>query len=391
MKILIANDTYYPDVNGCSYFTHRLAHYLQKKGHAILVVAPSTSFFTEYESTDGIDVFRVRSVPVIVQKGFRVVIPAGIKRKVEKAILEFSPDVVHVQGHFALSNAVIRASKKHSLPVIGTNHFMPENIVHYLHLPKRAEDVVKKIAWTQFRNVFENLDHVTSPTETAAYLVKKTGFSGDVRPISNGIDLKRFHPSNDGKHIKKKYDLPDVPTFLFVGRLDKEKNVDVILEAVARISKDVPMHFAVAGKGKMREDLEKLTDELGIRDRVTFLGFVPDDELPYLYAAADCFIIACEAELQCIAAMEAMASGLPVIAVNAMALPELVHHGENGYLFDLSDQKSLVEYMKKISSDGALRKSMSQKSLEIIAKHDIDDVIIEFESIYENLLDKRGR
>lgn len=388
MKILIANDTYYPDVNGCSYFTHRLAQYLKNKGHSVLVVAPSTSFFTEYSSADGVDVFRVRSVPVIVQKGFRIVIPAGIKRKVEKAILEFSPDVVHVQGHFALSNTVIKASKKHLLPVVGTNHFMPENLVHYLHLPKKVEEVIKKIAWMQFRIVFENLDHVTSPTKTAADLVKKTGFSRDVKPVSNGIDLKRFHPSNDGMHIKKKYCLPDVPTFLFVGRLDKEKNVDVLLKAVAKIPKGIPIHFAIAGKGKMRENWEKLAGKLGIKERVTFLGFVPDDELPYLYGAADCFMIACEAELQCIAAMEAMATGLPVIAVNAMALPELVHHEKNGYLFDLNDQDSLVSHIKKISSDESLRKNMSQKSLEIISGHDIDRVITEFESIYESLLNR---
>lgn len=389
MKILIANDTYHPDVNGCSYFTHRLAQYLKNKGHSILVVAPSTSFFTEYADTDGVDVFRVRSVPVIVQKGFRVVVPIGINRKVEKAILDFSPDVVHVQGHFALSSAVIKASKKHSLPIVGTNHFMPENLVHYLHLPKKLEDVIKSIAWTQFRNVFENLDHVTSPTKTAARLVKKTGFSRDVKPISNGIDLKKFHPSNDGKHIKDKYGLPDAPIFLFVGRLDKEKNVDILLKAIAKIPKNIPMHFAVAGKGKMRESLEKLADKLKIRDKVTFLGFVPDKELPYLYGAADCFVIACEAELQSIATMEAMATGLPVIAVDAMALPELVHHGKNGYLFDLDDRDSLALHIQRMSSDESLRKNMAQKSLEIIASHDIDKAIEEFESIYRDLAKKQ--
>lgn len=385
MKILIANDTYYPDVNGCSYFTHRLAQCLKDKGHSVLVIAPSLSFNTEYAIVDGVDVFRVRSVPVMVQKGFRIVLPIGIKWGVEKAILEFAPDVVHVQGHFTLSNTVIKTSKKHSLPIVGTNHFMPENLIHYFHLPKKLEEIVKKMAWKQFRNIFENLDHITSPTKTAANLVKKTGFSREVKAISNGIDLKKFHPENNGKHIKEKYKFPNAPIFLFVGRLDKEKNVDIVLKAVAKISKNIPAHFAIAGKGKMREKWENLADKLKIKDRVTFLGFVPDKELPYLYAASDCFIIACEAELQCIAAMEAMATGLPVIAVNAMALPELVHHEKNGYLFDLHDQDSLVSHIQKISSDESLRKNMSQKSLEIIASHDIDKVILEFESIYENL------
>jgi glycosyltransferase involved in cell wall biosynthesis len=118
------------------------------------------------------------------------------------------------------------------------------------------------------------------------------------------------------------------------------------------------------------------------------LGFIPDDELPGLYSISSCFINACIAELQCIAAMEAMATGLPVIAANAVALPELVHHGENGLLFEVDNTKQMATHITNIFSDENLRREMSQKSLKIIEKHDIKNVISEFESLYSKLINK---
>jgi glycosyltransferase involved in cell wall biosynthesis len=137
--------------------------------------------------------------------------------------------------------------------------------------------------------------------------------------------------------------------------------------------------------------LEHLADELGISGHVTFAGFVPDIDLPNLYCITDAFIIAGIAELQSIVTMEAMASGLPVVGVNAVALPELIHDGENGFLFENGDIKSLAEKMTKILSDESLRKQMGVKSLEIIAKHDIHKIIDEFEALYQKLINQNKK
>ncbi|MCX6763460.1 MAG: glycosyltransferase [Candidatus Moranbacteria bacterium] len=385
MKILIAADTYYPHVNGAAYFAQRLAFYLNKRGHQVLVVAPSLNINSEFFEHNQIKFFGVSSYPIPGIKGFRFSLPIFQKNKIKKIMKAFNPDVVHLQSHFYINKAVFDISRKAGYPIMGTNHFMPENLVHYLHLPKRVENQVKKFAWKQFRAVFKKLSFVTAPTKTAANLAMKNGFPREIIPISNGIDLNHFTPGRNGEYLKEKYNLPNKPTLIFVGRLDKEKKVDFILKALPGVLKKVDINFIVAGKGKEKEKLEKLAKRLKVEKNVSFLGFVPDEDLRDLFSLADCFVNACEAELQCIAAMEAMASGLPIIGVNALALPELIQHGESGYLFEPGDKKTLTGQIINIFSDNNLRQRMAAKSLEMIKKHGIENTISSFEELYLKL------
>jgi glycosyltransferase involved in cell wall biosynthesis len=323
-----------------------------------------------------------------IYDGFRLALPFGIKSAIEKEMARFKPEVIHIQDHFVISPIVQKIAKTQGIPIMGTNHFMPENLLHYLHLPKKLEQVVKNWAWGQFRKIFEELHAVTTPTKTAAGLLKDVNLTKPVVPISNGIDLQKFHPNNDGNYLKQRYDLPNKPVLLYVGRLDKEKNIDLILRAMPKILKSVDMHFLIAGKGVEMANLQKLARNLNLTRAVTFTGFVPDEDLHNIYKIADCFIIAGIAELQSLVTMEAMASGLPVIAVNAMALPELVHDGENGYLFPEGNSQTLSEQVVKILSNPELKNQMSQKSLEIIKNHDIQKTISAYESIYHHILEK---
>lgn len=385
MKILIGSDNYYPNVNGASYFSQRLAHYLQKRSHSVLVVAPSRTIHTGMTKINGINVFGLRSVPIFIYKDFRWTPSFFGRYDIKKIVREFNPDVIHIQDHFYICATLVRAAKKYEIPTLGTNHFMPENLTHYLHLPKTGERAVASMGWKYFRKIYGQLNAVTTPTKTAAELLKDIGLNLPVRALSCGIDRTRFKPENNPNEIKTKYHLPNTPTFLYVGRLDKEKQVDLLLRAFSKAIKKESGHFIIGGKGAEMENLRSLAKNLGVENNVTFTGFVSDEELPNLYCAANCFIISGIAELQSIVTMEAMASGLPVIAVNAMALPELVHHEENGYLFEIGDEEKVTEYMINILTDKTLRERMSKKSLEIIEKHDINTAIENYEKIYEEL------
>lgn len=389
MRILISTDTYYPHVNGASYFTQRLAYQLKERGHEILIVAPGDHLFSGYTKKNALTVFGVRSIPVFLYNNFRLVLPIGLEKTIEKIILDFKPDIIHVQGHFTVSKQVIVSAKKNNIPVMGTNHFMPENLTHYLHLPRYLDEKLKAWAWRDFRKVFEKLQIVTTPTRAAAGLIKKFGFAKEVHPVSCGIDLVRFNPVKRDETIKKKYNLPDLPLLLYVGRIDREKNLDLVLKAVSQVPQNIKFHFVIGGKGAEKKKLEALTERLGTQKRVTFLGFLPDEDLPKLEASCDCFVNAGTAELQCIAAMEAMASGLPVIAVDAVALPELVHDEKNGYLFPPGDSKKLAECIIKMFSDEQLRSKMARKSLEIIEPHEIAKTIDQFELFYKKLLNEK--
>ncbi len=391
MKILIAAESYYPNADGASYAAHRLAKSLKEKGHTIMVVAPSKSLHTGYEKREGVSVFGVRSYPILVSKGFRFSPPIFIKRSIEKAVRDFRPDVVHIQSHFFICEQVFRAAKKMKIPVVGTNHFMPENLIHYFPVPRSWKKTIKDSAWRKFASVYEKLDIVTTPTVTAAKLAKGIGLNKKIIPVSNGIDLERFNPQNDGEYLREKYALGHDPIFLYVGRLDKEKNIDKIIRALKLIPGNIDLKFAVAGKGAEKNKLKRLAEKLGLEKKVVFLGFVPDKDLPNLYPLATCFIIAGIAELQSIVTMEAMASGLPILAANAVALPELVHSGENGFLFETGDLKQIADSIVKIITDPTLQKRMSQKSLEMIKEHDETKVVSRFESFYAELAEKNER
>lgn len=386
MKILIAADTYYPNTDGASYFTQRLATLLKKRGHEILVIAPSRSSKTEYYSHDGVDIVGIFSVPSGFHKNYRFTLPFFIKQTIQKSIQDFQPDVVHIQGHFIVEKAVAEIAKKFHIPVLGTNHFMPENLIHYLHAPKHVETWIKQIAWKEFCKVFEKVDFITTPTQVAVDLLKKIGLKKNAIPVSCGIDLKRFYPHTKDEALHQKLGLPETPLLLSVGRLAPEKNTDCILQAIAQIPETVSFHFVIAGIGMQKEKLEELTKELGIEHRVTFLGFVQDEDLPHLYNLANVFIIAGTAELQSIVALEAMASGLPILAANALALPELVTDNENGYLFDIAYTQDLAKKIETLFSDIKLQNTFKKNNLEKIQKHNVEKTIDTFEQIYTDLV-----
>lgn len=389
MRILIASDTYYPHVNGASYFSQRLAAALAEHGHEVAVISPSQTLGNDTKTRHGVTLYGVRSFPLFIVPKFRFVLPWIINQRIARAIDEFKPDIVHIQMHFLISRQVLKAAQRRNIPVVATNHFMPENLTHYLHLPGFVINFIHYIAWKDAVRVFNKTYAVSSPTKTANSFIEPW-IGRELPAISNGIDLKRFNPSNDPSPAKEQYGLPDRPTLLFVGRLDKEKNVDVVLRAVALARQKISFHFVAAGHGAEEKKLQALAKSLGISHDVTFTGFVPDELLPSLYASAECFVIAGIAELQCIVAMEAMATGLPVIGARAVALPELIHHGHNGYLFEPGNVEELAGHIVAVFSDGARRSNMGEKSLEIIKDHDLNKTLEAFEDFYRTALLKHN-
>lgn len=263
---------------------------------------------------------------------------------------------------------------------------MPENFMHYSHLPDQLQQFAARWVWKDFRRIYEQLDAVSTLTHRAATLMDQIGFDKEVFIISSGIDFETFNPDNKGEYLKERYGIPDRPILLYLGRLDKEKHLDVLLKAFSKVDSQTPVHFVIAGTGQEKEQLKLLTHRLKISDQVTFTDFVPDEDVANLYAIADAFIIASTAELQSIVTLQALASGLPVIGADSVALPELVHDQENGYLFDPNDPKQIAQQITNLFSDDILRQSMSEKSLEIIKKHDINHVIEQYNQMYSNAI-----
>ncbi|WP_245956656.1 glycosyltransferase [Nonomuraea fuscirosea] len=379
-RILISTDTYPPDVNGAAYFTHRLATGLAARGNDVHVVCQSEAGPASADVVDGVVVHRLRSAPLLVHPTMRVTVPT----RLDRLVADINPDVLHTQGHFVVGRAAIAAARRAGVPVVATNHFMPDNLFQFAHIPEKLRIKAGRLAWRDFSRVFNRADHITTPTPLAARLLSDQGFGREVEPVSCGIDLTRFHPRAEPKSwARRMFDLPDRPTVLFVGRLDEEKRLDELVRALPLVLNETDAQVALVGKGNQRDELERLARSIGVSDRVFFLGFVPDENMSQAFSAADVFAMPGVAELQSIATLEAMASGLPVVAADAMALPHLVDG--NGYLFQPGDVVGLARHLTAVLADDGLRARLGKASRELALTHDDQSSLARFERIYDEV------
>lgn len=383
MRILIAGQAFYRQDNGQATFTVRIAEGLAQAGHQIWVLAPSEKRQPYRRHLNGVT---LQTVPA-VHLGFNVNVSAFSEGLVTSTLIECNPDIVHIQDHYFLSRVVLKVAQKFHIPVVGTNHFLPDNLTDNFLVPEWAKRPLHRWLWHTMLSVFNQLDAATTPTQTAVDILSEQEIHIPLQPISCGVDTHRFHPRPDfdPTSIYRKYGLAgDKTIFLFVGRVDREKNIDVLIKALAALNNPT-IQFAVAGKGSHLGALKRLAADLGLtNEQLRFLGFVPDEDLPYLLNSVTYFAMPSHAELQSIATLEAMSSGLPVLAADARALPELVEHQLNGYLFaagDIADAKQGLIYLAERRAEWPF---MSRVSLQKAEKHALQNSIRAYSQWYRH-------
>lgn len=380
MTVLIGADTFPPDVNGAAKFTVRLAVGLVSRGHRVVVVSPSpdTEYGLRREVHEGVEleVYRLRSWKWFNHPWLRFALPWEVQRDTGAILDEIKPDVVHVQSHINVGWGLVRQAHNRNIRIVATNHFMPENAAQFVPLPQFVLDAVVRFLWGVAAKTYRMTDAITTPTRKAAdYLEKAVGIGG-VHAISCGLNVSNYRPV-----MGKRND----PYALFLGRVEQEKHIEELLYAMKRFPKS-ELRAIIAGAGDDRGRLEKIARDEGLTDRVEFRGLVGDEELVTLFSEAAIFVMPSTAELQSIATMEAMASALPVVAANAMALPHLVHDGENGFLYEPRDIDGLVAAMRTVlTSSEAGYRAFQQESLAIVADHDISTTLDRFEDIYRGV------
>jgi len=383
LRILIGADTFPPDVNGAAQFARRLAVGLARMGHEVHVVCPATATEIGAGVDDGIIMHRIPAHKTPAHPTFRVCLPWRARKAVSALLDGLRPDVVHAQAHFIVGRALINEASRRHLPVVATNHFMPENLFDYVKIPQRLRTYAARKAYADLSRVFGRADRVTAPTPRAAELLRAGGLPMDVMPVSCGIDIDKYRSVT--AHA-------DRPTVLFVGRLDVEKNVDELVRAHALLPAELDVRLEVVGDGSQRDKLEALVDELGTRARVRFHGYAPDEELLAAYARATVFCMPGTAELQSLVTMEAMSAGKPVVAADAMALPHLVRHGRNGFLYRPGEVGELAARLADVlEAPASVRDRMGAESGEIIARHAIGATLETFEDIYRDVIGSGAR
>jgi len=389
MKILIASDLHWPTINGVSTFTRNLAHGLADRGHEVIVIAPSQTGKHYTEKDQNHIVHRTVSVPFPFYQNFRVCLYPG--REVKKIIYDFKPDIIHIQMMLTIGQAVMKYGNRLGIPVVTTNHAMPENLMDNLKLLAPLARPINYMLEAYGARFHSKADYVTLPTQSAIdmYTVNER-ISVPMKAVSNGIDLSKFKPGKASSSTYKKFKLPrDKQILTYIGRVDAEKHLSVLLEAFSQIRKSGrDIHLLIVGDGTDRANLEAIVKKNHLTKSVTFTGRVSDQDLLDLHQVASVFCMPSPAELQSIATLEALACGKPVVAVDAGALKELCQDGVNGFLVKKDEPIEMSKAIIKILDNSELRDRFSAKSLQIAKTHDITTTLETFEEIYDSLIHK---
>jgi glycosyltransferase involved in cell wall biosynthesis len=391
MKILLTADQYYPPtLGGSAISVRRLAHGLAERGHHVTVVAPAENFSDYVEREGAVVVVRCRSVPAVhlIKHADRdkirvALLPMLVVRRV---INELEPDVVHVQFPPYIGLTALKLARKLGIPVLGTLHAVPDNPFPARNKRSPVYRLFASKFWETIVDWGTECDLVTAPTSTACELLATHGLSRSL-PISNGVDLHTFRPPPDNaarRDNRARLHLPlDQPLVLYAGRFAPEKRLDLLLRAIPSVRQQMNAHFVLVGTGS--QEVIELADELDVLRHVTFTGVLPEDELPLVYRAADVFALPSEAELQGMVLLEAAASGLPLVGADALAIPEIVRDGENGFLHRKGDYAHLADRLLVLLSDPALRRRFGARGREIAQSHSFERTVSRFEKLYEQV------
>lgn len=386
MKILIASDLHYPTINGVATFGRNLAIGLANRGHEVLVIAPSQTSKKFKEVDVNHVVVRTASVPFVPYQNFRISPTPG--REVKKIIQEFDPDVIHIQMLLWIGQATMKYGNKYGIPIVSTNHAMPENLMDNILLLAPIARPINYMLRQYGARFHSKADFVTLPTQSAIDMFAMTDrMTVPMEAVSNGIDLVRFHPGKPGTAIFEKFAIPtNVPLITYVGRIDVEKHLPLLIKSFAEVLKSHKAHLVIVGSGQDSLNLKEMAHELGVFEHVTFTGRVSEEDKELLHQIGTVFAMPSPTELQSIATLEAMASGQPVVAVDAGALKELCQNGRNGYLCERDNIQQFAHGLRSCIANSAERKKMSAESLAIAKTHDLNTTLDRFEAIYTGLI-----
>lgn len=392
MRIAYLTQSYPPMVSGAAAVVEQLANEMSKRGHRVLVIAASDEARPYRVQLQNLTVLRPASIHNPMRVGQRFLLyPRGA---VLQALREFHPDVVHTHEPLQLGWLGLEYARGANIPITLTTHQLPWFAAKYLPDVLGIRGITEAILWKYARWLLQRFTSIITPTRTISQIVRAmTG--AQAKTIGYGIDLRAFHPriSPDSEtSMRTRLKLPlYVPILLHVGRLDADKCVDRVVIAAATVIHQTDAHLLIVGDGRQKPALINLCRSLGIENRVHFPGYIPaNQDLHEVYRIADLFATASEIETQGIVLLEAAASGLPIVAVRATCLPEIVHDKVNGYLTEPGDIDAMSEAMRNILNNPHIANSMAKEGRRLAEIHKAQVTFDQHEKLY-HLMQRQAR
>jgi len=381
MKILMMTNTYTPIVGGVEKSIESLTSQIRKKGHTVLIVAPTFEGMPEDEE----GVVRVPAIRKFNGSDFSVQLPISIE--LSKTLNDFQPDIVHSHHPFLMGDTALRVANKFQIPLVFTHHTKYEDYTHYVPL----DSPLMKRFVIELSTGYANLaHHVIAPSQSIYQLLVKRGVQTPIDVIPTGIDLALFS-GGQGRWFRSRWKIPEHDFVIgHVGRLAPEKNVDFLARAVTRMmKKNNRVRFLLVGKGASLEDICGIFRAEGLEERLHVTGTLAGEELTGAYHAMDVFAFASTTETQGMVLAEAVATGTPVVAINSDGVREVVRDRVNGRMIEhenLEDFSAALEWVTQCTPDQI--KALKKECLVSSREFDLEKMTDRILSLYDDLISK---
>jgi glycosyltransferase involved in cell wall biosynthesis len=339
MNVLMFTNTFTPHIGGVAHSVESLAKTLGASGHDVLVVAP------DYPGAPQIEPGVIRIPSIQNFKGSEFSVPLPFSKPLERVLDKFAPEIVHSHHPFLLGHSALRIAAARALPVVFTYHTRYEMYGHYV---ARDSAALRRLVRSLALGYCDLCDHVIAPSESIADFLTHHEVEAPVTVIPTGIDVEHFS-SGDGAAFRKRLGIgPREFVVGHVGRLAPEKNLEFLALAVADFLKThAGAHFVAVGQGPVRDEMQAIFAARGLSQRVHFTGAIQQEQLAHFYAAMDVFAFSSLSETQGLVLVEAMAAGLPVVALDAPGVREVVSDMQNGCL--LPEESTPEEFSESLA------------------------------------------
>jgi 1,2-diacylglycerol 3-alpha-glucosyltransferase len=383
LNIALFTDTYYPEINGVATSVLMLKTELEQRGHNVYVFTTKTPGAPEHE----FNVFRVPSLPCVLITERRV----GLfyQPRLAAIIKRLNLDVIHTHTEFSLGIFGRIMAKDLRIPLIHTYHTIYEDYTHYVTHSKLLDERAKAAVRTFTKVCCNHTEQVIVPTEKVKELLTDYSVKKDIAVVPTGINLRKFDRNNFNRDeivaLREQFGVKETDkVILYLGRISKEKNLQEVIDAMPEYLSDKDnVKFLIVGNGPDKERLSDLVQELGLTQKIIFTGEQPWDIIAKFYQLGDVFVSASNSETQGLTYIEAMASGLPVVAREDRCLDDILFDGVNGYVFTSKDE--LIGGLNKVLFSGTIEE-YSINSIKIVSKYSTEEFAMNIEKVYEKVI-----
>lgn len=376
LRVAVFSDSALPILNGVSISIDALVREMRNQGHSVHVF---TASHFRYKDPDP-NTSRFLALTTPWARNYPLAVPPFYPMLHRFRKQPF--DVIHTHTPFTIGFVGLRWAQSHGIPVVSTYHTLYDKYAHYIPLfPKRY--VRYKIA--KHTNFYYNqVDHVITPSEASMKWLRRHSVHRPITVIPTGVSRLL---SVDRSETRQRLGIaPNHKVLLYVGRIAKEKNMSVLFEAAALVfASDPHARLWLVGDGPYREQCSQMARELGIGDRVKFVGFIPREEVDAYYAASDLFVFSSLTETQGLVVNEAMSYGLPAVVVNGGGAGASVVDDVNGLLVR-NDSEQMAESILTILNDEQLAAKLSDGALRTGREYSVASMAERAVDVYRSVI-----